>query len=203
MEHRRLAPLWLSSVFVCLIGCSPNAAYAGQSLDSKAPSWNAVKVAEAPAQRSDRDVERKIMDPAALRQIMERFLHESFDVEEAEKILGPVANDSNPNSLTLDPKAESVERASLGMIDHDGTPFLSYMYLKFSGPVKIDLAPLIAAYGPVRKLPRLKPDQPTPHVFDVEGQDYSGGLMLGLEPGKGNLRLVRTIRFARFAAEAD
>jgi len=68
-------------------------------------------------------------------------------------------------------------------------------------PVQIDLAPFAESFGPGHEGVRLKPWQPIPWVFDVPGGTYPGTLTLGLEPGKGDQRTMKTLDLRRLPAD--
>jgi hypothetical protein len=130
-----------------------------------------------------------------------RFLDPGFDRADAEVMLGPVVSGQSPGTLVLKARDASIERASLEIIHIAGREFLSMIYLKYSSPVAIDIGSLVDRFGPPRVLPRLKPNQPIPHAFDVPTQHFTGGLLLGIDPDGGSVRGIRTIRLHRLPAE--
>ena len=138
------------------------------------------------------------MNAEKIVEVMRTFLTARFGVTEAQALLGPVENESNPENLILAHRDPSIERASLGMLQENGEPFLSTIFIKFARSRQLDLSKVIVAFGEPDPQPRLKPDQPTPYAFEVAGPDYKGNLSLGLEPGEGELRQLKTIRFMRF-----
>jgi hypothetical protein len=181
MENRRQSPLRSTlAVFILVVGL--------------------ISVAAADDKNRGRLIEKEgriIMNAKEIIGIMDQLLRKEFSRYEAEKLFGTVADDSNPNVLALKSKLPQAERISLQMVEISGQKHLAGIHIKFRASFGINLQDLIGAYGSFRVMPRLKPGQPVPHAFDVNGKDYKGILRLGLEAGEGSSRKIREIVFAR------
>jgi len=138
------------------------------------------------------------MDSKSLVNAQLSFLTKEFQVEEAEELWGEIEIKTNANNLFLTPKYDWIERVSLGFVDENGKKFFSSISIDLKESTSIDTNNLIAAFGEPNELPRLKPNQPHPYSFEVQGKDFSGHLTIGLEPGKGRFRNLKGFDFVRF-----
>jgi hypothetical protein len=137
------------------------------------------------------------MTPENMLDLMDRFLRKDFDLKKAQVLFGPVIDASNPNNFVAQPRDGTIERLVYGSVDLDEFRLLMSIAIKYKVPKQTDLAPLIRALGDPRRGARLKPDQPRPHIFDVNGDDFTGMLKLGLVPGEGLIRDMVTLQIVR------
>lgn len=192
METRKYGALRRASAIICALLLTPCMA-----LDASTRSfWQGTHFA---ARFVDEGEMKKppVMDSQSLVDAMLSFLNKDFDVETAERIWGEIDITTNPYNLFLRPKYDWVERVSLGFFDKDGERLFSSIFVDLKESSPINMNKLIAAFGEPEESPRLKPNQPRPHSFEVQGQDFSGYLTIGLDPGKGKIRGLRDFGFVR------
>lgn len=145
--------------------------------------------------------EGREMTPQALLDLTDRFLNDGFNLKQAQAMLGPVVDASNPNNFVAQPRDPGVERLVYGLVDLDGARTLMSISIKYRPPIQMDLSLLVRTLGEPRRGARLKPHQPRPHIFDVKGEDHAGILTLGLAPGEGMVREVVTVQLTRLLPE--
>lgn len=138
------------------------------------------------------------MDARDIIDLMTRFLNKDFARAEAESLFGGVLSDRIPETVTLRPKADFIERVTLNLSSVGNTYHLDSISLKFKVPREIDFGILYGRYGVASEAVRLHPNQPRPYSFEAKGEHYAGQLILGVVAGSDAIRQVQTVQFRRF-----
>ena len=187
---------------VLLLACgaaeAPNARAPHGEFDETSESAEALP----PATNPDRMGQ---MTPAqSLVEMTLAFMEPGFSRADAERMLGPVTQGEEPGTLTIDPRESYLTRALVEVAESDDGPLLTMLFMQYEDPFEVDTSVLESRFGTSRELPRLKPDQPTPLVFDVETDRFAGMLMLHVDRSSpGPVRNASAIRLTRLPREEE
>lgn len=139
------------------------------------------------------------MDTKYLMLLIEMFLQPTYTIEMAVALIGPVKDDTLPNTLDLQARDPNIEHAMLEYLETEDGRFLSGLLLRFETLVDISFAKLTARYGEGRPSRRLKPEQPRPFHFQLAEHPLKGDLFIATESydDKAAVRPVRYFKIIR------
>ncbi len=119
---------------------------------------------------------RANMDSKEILSLIDVVVAQQLKVSRAEEIFGP-AEDTSPTQIQVEPRDERFEYVILETFPKAPDIVIS-VAIRILQPSPCDLAFFDKIFGKPRILPRLKPDQPIPHVYDLSYKGKRGRLML-------------------------
>lgn len=116
------------------------------------------------------------MDPKEILSLVDLVVAQQLKVSRAEEIFGP-PEDKSPTQIQVEPRDDRFEYVILETFPQSPDIVIS-VAIRILQPSPCDFAFFDKAFGKPRILPRLKPDQPIPHVYDLTYKGKRGRLML-------------------------
>jgi hypothetical protein len=133
---------------------------------------------------------------AELVELIDAFFAPGLDVDEAVRRFGPIVPSHLPDRVVLAPTDASLERGHVELLDGA----VAGLSLRFTAPLRVHLAPLVARLGPAREGVRLRPGDEIPLQLGVETAAFEGYVVLSVEGRhEGDEQPVRGVILRRFA----